>query len=283
MELVSYHSDGIDRYGVVKEDGIVDMYARLGKSYPTLRDVIAAGEIDRLQEIADGADADHFLDDVDFNLPIPNVQKIMCAGRNYHAYHEVVEEGKTPEYPSVFGRFFSGFSAHGEDILKPQAGERFDYEGELVAVIGKRTRHISIDDALDAIAGYTIMNEGTVRDWMPKGTQNTPAKNFYRSGGIGPWIVTKEDVGDPSDQHIITRRNGEVVQDGGTDMMIFDTQYLISHISKFTWLEPGDMIATGSPGGSIIESDDPQWLQAGDVVEVEIPLIGILSNTVADE
>ena len=283
MKLVSYNYQGTDRYGVVKEDGVIDMYARLERTHPTLRDILASDDLDRLSEIAEGADADHDLDEITFNLPIPNLQKIMCAGRNYRAYHEVVEEGKEPEYPSVFGRFANGFSGHEENILKPKAGERFDYEGELVAVIGTRTRHISIDNALDAVAGYTIMNEGTVRDWMPKGTQNTPAKNFYKSGGIGPWIATKDEVGDPSDQHIITRRNGEVAQDGGTNMMIFDTQYLISHISKFTWLEPGDMIATGSPGGSIIESEDPQWLKAGDVVEVEIPSIGTLSNTVADE
>jgi len=247
-----------------------------------LRDVIAADALDQIQALI-GEPADHALDAIEYDLPIPNVQKIMCAGRNYRAYHEVVEEGGPLQYPSIFGRFVSGFSAHGQDILDPKAGEQFDYEGELVAVIGKAGRHISEADALDHIVGYTIMNEGSVRDWMAMGTQNTPAKNFYKSGGIGPWIVTADEVGDPAEQHIYTRRNGEVVQDAGTELMIFDTKYLISHASKFTQLEAGDMIATGSPAGSIIGTEEKDWLKPGDVVEVEIPAIGTLSNTVVAE
>ncbi len=282
MKLISYKANGKDCYGVVNGDGIVDASARLGDTYPTLRDVIAAVALDQLVAL-ENESPDHALDDIDYELPIPNVQKIMCAGRNYRAYHEVVEEGGPLQYPSIFGRFVSGFSPHNQDILDPKAGEQFDYEGELVAVIGKGGRHISEDDALGHVVGYTIMNEGSVRDWMAMGTQNTPAKNFYRSGGIGPWIVTKDEVGDPAEQHIYTRRNGTVMQDAGTDLMIFDTKYLIAHTSKFTRLEPGDMIATGSPAGSIIGTEEKDWLKPGDVVEVEIPAIGKLSNTVAAE
>ncbi|MBT3992401.1 MAG: fumarylacetoacetate hydrolase family protein [Rhodospirillaceae bacterium] len=282
MKLISYKADGKARYGVVTESGIVDASTRLDKQFPTLRDVIAADALDQIQALI-GEPADHALDAIEYDLPIPNVQKIMCAGRNYRAYHEVVEEGGPLQYPSIFGRFVSGFSAHGQDILDPKAGEQFDYEGELVAVIGKAGRHISEADALDHIVGYTIMNEGSVRDWMAMGTQNTPAKNFYKSGGIGPWIVTADEVGDPAEQHIYTRRNGEVVQDAGTELMIFDTKYLISHASKFTQLEAGDMIATGSPAGSIIGTEEKDWLKPGDVVEVEIPAIGTLSNTVVAE
>jgi len=282
MKLISYKANGKDCYGVVNGDGIVDASARLGDTYPMLRDVIAAVALDQLVAL-ENESPDHALDDIDYELPIPNVQKIMCAGRNYRAYHEVVEEGGPLQYPSIFGRFVSGFSPHNQDILDPKAGEQFDYEGELVAVIGKGGRHISEDDALGHVVGYTIMNEGSVRDWMAMGTQNTPAKNFYRSGGIGPWIVTKDEVGDPAEQHIYTRRNGTVMQDAGTDLMIFDTKYLIAHTSKFTRLEPGDMIATGSPAGSIIGTEEKDWLKPGDVVEVEIPAIGKLSNTVAAE
>jgi 5-carboxymethyl-2-hydroxymuconate isomerase len=282
MKLISYKADGKVCYGVVTDDGVVDASARLAEQYPTLRDVIAADALDQLKSLA-GEAADHALDAIEYDLPIPNVQKIMCAGRNYRAYHEVVEEGGPLKYPSIFGRFVSGFSAHNQDILDPKAGEQFDYEGELVAVIGKGGRHISEDNALDYIVGYTIMNEGSVRDWMAMGTQNTPAKNFYRSGGIGPWIATVDEVDDPAVQHIYTRRNGTVMQDAGTDLMIFDTKYLIAHTSKFTQLEPGDMIATGSPAGSIIGTEEKDWLKPGDVVEVEIPSIGKLSNTVAAE
>ena len=277
MKLISFKIGGEAKYGVVVGDGVVDATSRL--DHPTLRDAIAA---DALSALA-GEAADHALADITYDLPIPNAQKIMCAGRNYRAYHEVVEEGGPLQYPSIFGRFLNGFSAHEEAILDPKAGEQFDYEGEMVAVIGKQGRHIAEDDALDHVVGYTIMNEGSVRDWMAMGTQNTPAKNFYRSGAIGPWIVTADEVGDPAAQHIYTRRNGDVVQDGGTELMIFDTKYLIAHASKFTQLEPGDMIATGSPGGSIIGSEEKNWLEPGDVVEVEIPAIGTLSNTVEAE
>jgi 2-keto-4-pentenoate hydratase/2-oxohepta-3-ene-1,7-dioic acid hydratase in catechol pathway len=282
MKLISYKADGKARYGVVTDNGIVDASARLGDKFPTLRDVIAADALDQIKAL-EGEAADHALEAIEYDLPIPNVQKIMCAGRNYRAYHEVVEEGGPLQYPSIFGRFVSGFSAHGQPILDPKVGEQFDYEGELVAVIGKGGRHISEENALDHIVGYTIMNEGSVRDWMAMGTQNTPAKNFYKSGGIGPWIVTADEVGDPSEQHIFTRRNGEVMQDDGTDLMIFDTKYLIAHTSKFTQLEPGDMIATGSPSGSIIGTEEKNWLKPGDVVQVEIPAIGVLSNPVLAE
>ena len=282
MKLISYKTDGKDCYGVVNEDGVVDASSRLGDKFPTLRDVIAADALDQLKAL-EGEAADHALDAIEYALPIPNVQKIMCAGRNYRAYHEVVEEGGPLQYPSIFGRFVSGFSAHGQDILDPKAGDQLDYEGELVAVIGKGGRHISEENALDHIVGYTIMNEGSVRDWMAMGTQNTPAKNFYKSGSIGPWIVTADEVGDPAEQHIYTRRNGKVMQDAGTELMIFDTKYLIAHTSKFTQLEAGDMIATGSPAGSIIGTEEKDWLKPGDVVEVEIPAIGKLSNTVAAE
>ncbi len=283
MRLINYRLDGQERYGVVTDGGVVDMSARLGARAPTLRDAIAAGCLDEMKSLAAGATADCVLESVEFALPIPQPQKILCAGRNYRAYHEVAEDGNVPKYPSIFGRLPSSFAAHGQAILKPKEGDQLDYEGELVAVIGTRGRHIPREKALDHIAGYTCMNEGTVRDWMKKGTQNTPAKNFYRSGGIGPWLVTADEVGDPSRLHITTRRNGEVVQDGGTDRMIFDLPYLIAHISKFTWLEPGDMIATGSPGGSIIESDSPDWLKPGDALEVEISGIGALANPIEAE
>ena len=283
MRLVSYRFAGADAYGVVSGGGIIGVGADLGNRAPTLRDALSLGALDEIAQIAETAEPDHSLEEVELALPIPQPQKILCAGRNYRAYHEVVEEGQTPEFPSIFGRIVSGFAAHGQAILKPREAEKLDYEGELVAVIGNRGRHIERARALDHVAGYTCMNEGTVRDWMKRGTQNTPAKNFFRSGGIGPWLVTADEVGDPSKLRITTRRNGEVVQDGGTDMMIFDLPYLIAHISKFTWLEPGDMIATGSPGGSIIESEQPDWLEEGDVVEVEISGIGTLRNPVENE
>lgn len=283
MKLLSFNDRAEIHYGAVVGDGVVDLSARLGRKYPTLRDLLEADAVGEARSAIGGATADHPLKGLKFALPIPNARQILCAGRNYRAYHEVIEDGSAPKHPSIFGRFLSGFSAHGEEIYKPKVSDQLDYEGELVAVIGKRARHISAADALSCVAGYTVMNEGTVRDWSKMGTQNTPSKNFHRSGGIGPWIVTADEVPDPMKLHITTRRNGAVVQDGGTELMIFDVSYLISHISKFAWLEPGDLIATGSPGGSIVESKTPVWLKAGDVVEIEVSSVGTLANTVANE
>ncbi len=284
MKLISYLADGRERFGIVSADGdgINDASARMDGA-ATLRDVLDQGRIHEMDELSTSGGADHDLGDVEFSLPITEPRKILCAGRNYVGYHEVVEQRKTPEYPSIFARFSSSFSPHRQPILEPKAGEQLDYEGELVVVIGKTGRHISQEEAFDYIAGYTCMNEGTVRDWMGKGTQNTPAKNFYRSGGLGPWIVTADEIPDPSQLRITTRRNGKLVQDGGTERMIFSIPYLIAHVSKFTVLEPGDLIATGSPGGSAIESASPEWLRDGEEIEVEISHIGTLRNPVVAE
>jgi 2-keto-4-pentenoate hydratase/2-oxohepta-3-ene-1,7-dioic acid hydratase in catechol pathway len=185
--------------------------------------------------------------------------------------------------PSIFARFPSSFAAHGEAILKPRVSDTLDFEGELVAIIGKGGRHIPEDNAFDHVVGYTIMNEGSVREWQSYGTQNCPSKNFYRSGSIGPWMVTADEIPDLGAVPIKTRVNGELRQDGATDMMIFSLPFVIAHVSKFTWLDPGDMIATGSPGGSAIEDDPPRWLRVGDRIEVEIPPIGVLRNAVEAE
>lgn len=278
MRLVSYVAEGRERYGVVATNGIIDASDRLD-DVATLREVLERGRMRELESL-ESVDPDHELSDVDFSLPITEPRKILCTGRNYRGYHEVVDE---PQYPSIFARFPTSFSPHRQPILKPRAGEQLDYEGELVVVIGKSGRHIAQEAAFDYVAGYTCMNEGTVRDWMGKGTQNTPAKNFYRSGGLGPWMVTVDEVPDPGRLRITTRRNGRVVHDGGTDGMIFPIPFLLAHISKFTVLEPGDLVATGSPGGSIIENESPVWLREGDEIEVEISHVGTLCNPVARE
>ncbi len=283
MKLISYRHGGAEKYGVVQGDGIIDMTARMDGAYPTLRDAIVGLALDEIAREAEGASPDIALDDVEYMFPITRPDKIFCVGRNYRAYHEVVESGGPKEYPSIFPRFPSSFAACGETILKPRASDMLDFEGELVAVIGKPGRHIPEDQALEHVIGYTIMNEGTVRDWLRRGTQNCPGKNFYRSGAVGPWMATADELPDLSKIPIITRVNGEVRQDGATDMMIFSLPYVIAHVSNFTWLEPGDMIATGSPGGSAIEEDPPRWLKPGDSIEIEIPPIGVLRNTVEAE
>jgi 2-keto-4-pentenoate hydratase/2-oxohepta-3-ene-1,7-dioic acid hydratase in catechol pathway len=283
MKLVSYRHGGQSRFGAVKDGGVVELSGRLGPDYPDLASTFGNGAMDKMAEIVAANAPDVSLDDIEYELPIPNPQKIMCIGRNYRAYHEVLEEGR-PEYPSVFPRFVNSFAAHNQPIVRPKVdGDQLDYEGEIVVVIGKRCRHVSEEDALSVIAGYTVANEGSVRNWIGRGTQNCPVKNQYRSGSMGPWIVTADEIADPMKLHINTRVSGETRQDGGADMMICDIPYVIKFVSTITWLEPGDIICTGSPGGSAIEQDPPGYLKPGEVLEVEIPGIGLLRNPIEDE
>jgi len=281
VNLLSYCIDGEAKYGIVSGDAVVDLSIRVGGTYPTLKDVLANGALGKLEDLA-GESADHALDQIEFALPIPNADKILCAGRNYRAYHEVVEDGG-PKYPSIFPRLAHSFAPHQQALLVPKMCANLDYEGELVAVIGTTGKHIAVENALNHVAGYTIMNEGSVRKWERSGTQNFPNKNFDCCGSLGPWMVTADEIPDPGSLRLSTRRNGEVVQDGTTDLMIFDLPYLIAHISSFLTLNPGDLIATGSPGGSIMGSENPNWLRAGENMEFEISNIGVLRNHIVDE
>ena len=268
--------------GVVLEDGIVDMSARLGSDCATLKGALAAGALRDVAAAADGGTPDFALDEVRPTLPIPDPEKIFCVGQNY-AEH-IHEMGYTvPEFPSIFMKATSAFSPHDEPIVRPSASECLDYEAELTAVIGRRARHVPEADALDVVAGYTIMNEGSVRDWQSRGPQVTPGKNFYKSSALGPCIVTADEIPDPAALTLETRVNGERRQFSKTDDMVFTVQHLIHVISTFTWLEPGDMISTGSPSGVAAGFDPPKWLVPGDVVEVEISGIGVLRNEVVAE
>jgi len=280
VKLISYRHGGREAYGVVKDGGIVDMSVRM--DHPSLKQAIAGLSVGEMEKIAANADADVSLDDIEYMFPITTPEKIFCIGRNYRAYHEVLEDGG-PKWPSIFPRYASSFAPHGEAIYRPAVSDQLDYEGEIGVIIGKAGRHIPEEIALDYVAGYTIINEGTVRDWLKKGTQNSPGKNFHRSGAIGPWMVTRDEIDDSDALQIKTTVSDEIRQDGGSDMMIFKIPFVISHISKITWLEPGDMIATGSPGGSAVESDPPNWLKPGETISINIEPIGTLSNPIAAE
>ena len=287
MKLVSFHHDGHEGYGAVKDGGIVDFSVEIFQE-PTLQNlkaVLEAGSnaMTDLKAIVEAKSPTIGLSDVIFRIPIYNPSKIFCVGRNYYAYHEVVEDGR-PDWPSIFPRFRDSFSAHNEPIIRgSDDGDQLDYEGELVVVIGKQGRHISEENSMDYVGGYTIANEGSVRNWIGRGTQNCPVKNQWRSGSMGPAIVTADEIDDPMDLQIVTKVNGEERQNGSTGMMIFDIPFVISYISRFTRLEPGDLICTGSPGGSAIEHDPPGYLKPGDQIEVQIGGVGILKNLVESE
>lgn len=210
-----------------------------------------------------------------------NERKILCVGVNYRPHIE--EMGRElPKYPVVFVRFGSSLVGDGEPIVRPKVSEQFDFEGELAVIIGKSARHISREDAFDYIAGYCCFLDGSVRDWQRHTGQFTAGKNFERSGAIGP-MVPAADIEDPAALELTTRVNGEVMQKGKVADLVFDIPTLLEYCSTFAELSPGDVIATGTPGGVGAARTPPVWLKDGDLVEVEISGLGVLSNPVRDE
>ncbi|MGO9357513.1 MAG: fumarylacetoacetate hydrolase family protein [Xanthobacteraceae bacterium] len=283
--FVTFLKDGAERYGAVVGDGVVDLSSRLGKEFPTLREVIAAGAMTRLSDAAAGAKPDFALNDVVLRPPIPAPEKIICIGVNYPDRNEEYKDGQAaPKYPSMFIRVPRSFVGHGSPLVRPQASQQLDYEGELVLVIGKPGRHIEEKDALDHVAAVTLCNEGTLRDWVRHAKFNvTQGKNFDSSGSLGPWLVPFTHEAQIADIRLTTRVNGETRQDDRTSRMIFGFRYLIHYISTFTTLVPGDVIVTGTPTGAGARFDPPRYLKPGDVIEVEAETIGVLRNGVVDE
>lgn len=210
-----------------------------------------------------------------------SMQKILCVGVNYRPHIE--EMGReVPDHPVVFTRFASSLVADGEPIIRPSVSGQFDFEGELAIVIGKTARHVSREEAFDYIGGYCCFMDGSVRDWQRHTAQFTAGKNFEKSGAIGP-VVDATRVGDPTALELTTRVNGDVMQRGCIADLVFDIPCLVEYCTTFAELRPGDVIATGTPGGVGAARTPPMWLQDGDVVEVEIPGVGHLRNPVQDE
>ncbi len=283
--LATYSIDGKSRYGAVVDNGIVDLSGRYGTDYATLREVIAAGALQKLADAAVHRAPDHALDAITWLPPIPAPEKIICIGVNYPDRNAEYKDGQdAPKYPSMFMRTPRSFVGHDTPLVRPRASQQLDYEGEVVLVIGKPGRHISEAAALDHIAALTLCNEGSVRDWLRHAKFNvTQGKNFDASGSLGPWLVPYESEAQIADIRLTTRVNGELRQDDRTSRLIFPFRYLISYISTFTTLVPGDVIVTGTPTGAGARFDPPRYLKPGDIVEVEAEGIGLLRNGVIDE
>src|SRR5579859_3896584 len=283
--IATFAVDGAAKYGVVTDRGIVDLSARLAKDFPTLREVIACGSLHRFAEEAERHPADYALDAVTWLPPIPAPEKIICIGVNYPDRNAEYKDGSdAPKYPSMFFRTPRSFVGHATPLVRPKASPQLDYEGELVLVIGKAGRHIAERDALDHIAGLTLCNEGTIRDWVRHAKFNvTQGKNFDSTGSLGPWLVPYADESQIADVRLTTRVNGDTRQDDRTSRLIFGFRYLIHYISTFTTLVPGDVIVTGTPTGAGARFDPPRYLKPGDVIEVETENIGVLRNGVIDE
>jgi 2-keto-4-pentenoate hydratase/2-oxohepta-3-ene-1,7-dioic acid hydratase in catechol pathway len=283
--IATYSIGGVTGYGAVTDSGIVDLSARFAKEYPTLREAIAAGALMKLAEDAARRPADHALDAVIWQPPIPAPEKIICIGVNYPDRNAEYKDGQdAPKYPSMFMRTPRSFVGHNSPLVRPRASSQLDYEGEMVLIIGKAGRHITEGAALDHIAAVTLCNEGTIRDWVRHAKFNvTQGKNFDSTGSLGPWLVPYTHESQIADIRLTTRVNGETRQDDRTGRLIFGFRYLINYISIFTTLVPGDVIVTGTPTGAGARFDPPRYLKPGDLIEVEADGVGCLRNGVVDE
>lgn len=284
-KLVAFRREKKLGYGLIAGDGVIDLSSRHGRRWPSLREVIEAGMLNRLAEENINLAADFSIQDVQFEIPIPAPEKIICVGVNYPDRNEEYKDGQAaPVNPSLFIRFPRSFVGHNVALTRPLVSHQLDYEGEITLVIGKAGRHIAERDALNHIAAITLANEGTIRDWVRHAKFNvTQGKNFDSTGSIGPWLVPYTDESQIADIRLTARVNGELRQDDRTSRMIFSFRKIINYISTFTTLVPGDVILTGTPTGAGARFDPPKWLVPSDVVEIEAEGMGILRNGVADE
>ena len=281
MKIASFDRAGVIAYGVVIDDGIVSVSADFRARLPTLRDVLTADALSLLETDVAGRSPDLSTSDIRFALPLHNAGRVICVGINYPKRYPLDAPAPLPDHIILFAKLDGTLVAHGEPLEVPPepACHTFDYEGEIVLVIGKPGRHISQADAFDHIAGYTIMNEGSVRGWQKHSVH--AGKNFENSGSCGPWMVTADEIADPFAMELSTRLNGERVQHTTAAQMIFQIPELIEYISHTMTLQPGDLIATGSPEGSGGSRQPPRFLRSGDALEIEVSGVGVLRNRVA--
>jgi 2-keto-4-pentenoate hydratase/2-oxohepta-3-ene-1,7-dioic acid hydratase in catechol pathway len=284
MRFMTFRTGGAARFGVVKGDGVVDLTARCGGEFADLKAVVAADALARVGALADAAAPDHGLDAVEFLPPIERPGKIICVGINYAKRNaEYGDAGPQQPYPNLFMRTPESLVGHRGAIIRPHVSEMLDYEIEIGLVIGRAGRYIAKDRALGHVAGVTIVNEGTLRDWLVHAKLNvTQGKNFDASGAIGPWIETAQLKPDYRFA-LRTWVNDELRQDDSTDNLIWRFEFIISYLSQFTTLKPGDVICTGTPTGAGNYFRPPKWLKPGDRIRMEVSGIGTLENVVADE
>lgn len=287
MRLLSFQRDGAARVGVRRGDSAVDLSIAAPDLPASLLGLLQGGDAAMERALgaarSAGGDAHLELDGLSYLPLIPVPPKILCIGRNYAA-HAAEGGADTPTYPEVFYRAPTSLIAHEQPIIRPACSDKLDYEGELVAVVGKTARHVQESDALSVVAGYSLFNDGSLRDYQRKSSQWTMGKNFDGTGAFGPEFVSADEL--PPGAHgvrIRTRLNGETMQDANTEDLVFPIARLIAILSECMTLVPGDVIVTGTPSGVGYARTPPVFMKEGDVCEVEVDGIGILRNPVKDE
>jgi 2-keto-4-pentenoate hydratase/2-oxohepta-3-ene-1,7-dioic acid hydratase in catechol pathway len=280
MKFASFTSAGRAAWGVVEGDMVADISAGAGMA--TLRQALCLADPAAAIVAALAAAPRIPLSSVTLAPVLPDPDKIICVGLNYENHRK--ETGRDEVvHPTIFTRFANSQIGHGAPMIRPRVSTHFDYEGELALVIGAPGRNIAKDKAYAHVAGYACYNDGSVRDWQRHTIQFTPGKNFVGTGAFGPYLVTPDEVGPLPSLRLMTRLNGVTVQETVLGDMIFDIPTIIAYCSTFTQLEIGDVIVTGTPGGVGAKRTPPLWMKHGDVVEVEIDRVGLLSNPVVDE
>lgn len=282
MKLLSFEAAGEATFGAVVDGGVVDLKKASGGKFADLKAALQADALGELENLAQGAKADYSLDEITYLPVIPNPEKIFCIGINYGG-HMRETSGVVPEEPIVFVRFANSQIGHKQPFLAPPESTRVDWEGEIAVVISKTGRRIKAADAWEYIAGYAPYNDGSMREHQKKDGQWTPGKNFVGSGPFGPWMSTRGEIADNATLNLVTRLNGVEVQRATTEEMIYSIPKLIEYCSMFTQLEAGDVIVTGTPGGVGSKRTPPLFMKDGDVIEVEVEEIGVLSNPVVAE
>ncbi|NLZ10114.1 MAG: fumarylacetoacetate hydrolase family protein [Alcaligenaceae bacterium] len=282
MKLISFFHQSGPSFGLVDGDKVFDLGVRMQGVCASLEQAIQSDVLDRFPAMLKGATADYTQDEIVFAPVLPNPPRIFCAGLNYLAHRR---EGNRPdtEVPAFFLRLPESQVGHLRPMVCPVESDQFDFEGEIAVIIGKGGRRIATEQAFDHVVGTTCYNDGSVRDWQLATSQWLPGKNFPSTGAFGPWMVTADELPPSQTTTLVTRLNGEEMQRTTTDLLTFSIPELISHISAFTALRPGDVIVTGTPGGVGLRRTPPLFMKDGDVVEVEVEGVGVLRNPVVKE
>jgi 2-keto-4-pentenoate hydratase/2-oxohepta-3-ene-1,7-dioic acid hydratase in catechol pathway len=283
LRFLSFSIDKQQCFGAVVENRIVDLGKRMS-DYTSLKEVIAARALVRARDIASESSADYEMKEIRFEPPIVNPDRIISIGGNYPGRKQARGADSPPSQPGIYLRTRESIVGHLQPLVRPLESQRLDYEGEIALIIGNGGRRIQAKDAIGHIAGLTLANDGFVGDWVQPGSHSvTVGKNFQHTGALGPWLVTTDQFPDLADVSFTTRVNGDLRQQDSTASMNFSFEYLISYLSTFMPLNPGDVILTGSPAGIGAEMDPPHYLEADDAVEIESELIGKLTNAVTLE